>query len=209
MRQVKRTTCPPQRMRHDSVDSMVDSMFHPDEEYDNDHVVRGHSPLRPSMPPAACTTKEMEPSTNETQTISNDVVAGWTMLRTTRLAIEQWILPLGPVSSWAKKFRECYDMACQTDGNTQEEVDRFLASVQEHVSIGRRILGEFSKSPIIHPQVSTDAWADWLIAGDMLSTLHQGIAILEAHLDIIAPHCPIPSDSTSGIRQWAGFASLL
>jgi hypothetical protein len=88
-------------------------------------------------------------------------------------------------------------------------VDRFLASVQEHVNIGRQILEELSKLPIIHPQASTDAWADWLIAEDLLGTLHQGIAILEAHLDIIAPHCPILSDSTSGIRQWAGFASLL
>jgi hypothetical protein len=81
--------------------------------------------------------------------------------------------------------------------------------MQEHISIGRQILEELSKSPIIHPQVSTDAWGDWLIAGYMLSTLHQGIAILKAHLDIIASHCPIPSDFTSGIRQWAGFVSLL
>ena len=184
-------------------------MFGADEEYDDDHVVRDHSPLPPTLPSVACTTKQISAATADTQFVSNDVVAGWTTLRITRLAIEQWIQSLGPVSGWAKRFRECYDTACQTDGNTQEEVDRFLASVQEHVNIGKQILGELSKSPIIRPQQSTDAWADWLIAGDLLGTLHQGIAILEAHLDIIAPHCPIPSDSTSSVRQWAGFASLL
>jgi hypothetical protein len=32
---------------------------------------------------------------------------------------------------------------------------------------------------------------------------------LEAHLDILAPQRPAPSDSASTIRQWVGFESLL
>jgi hypothetical protein len=188
---------------------MVKGMFDADNEYDNAHVIRDDSPLPPTLPSVACATKQTAATAADTQFVSDNVVTGWTTLCTTRLAIEQWTQPLGPVSSWAKKFRECYDNACQTDGNTQEGVDQFLASVQEHINIGRQILGELSKSPIIRPQASADAWADWLIAGDLLGTLHQGIAILEAHLDIIAPHCPIPSDSTSGVRQWTGFLSLL
>ena len=167
------------------------------------------SPLPHTLPSAACPTTQIAASTTNTQIILNDIITCWAVLRTMCLAVDQWIQPLGPVDSWAKKFQECYDTACQTDGNTQDEVDQFLASMQEHINIGRRILEELSKSPIIHPQASTDAWADWLIAGNLLGTLHRGIAILKAHLDIIATHCPIPSDSTSGIRQWAGFASLL
>ena len=144
---------------------MVDGMFDPDKEYDDAHVVRDNLPLPSTLPSAACATKQITAATTGTQFVSSDVVANWTVLCTTRLAVEQWILPLGPVSGWAKKFRECYDIACQMDGNTQEEVDWFLTSVQEHVNIGRQILGELSKSPIIRPQESTDAWADWLIAG--------------------------------------------
>jgi len=184
---------------------MVEDMFRADEEHDNARIVRDHSPPLPTLPSAACATK----AATTTQTISNDIVAGWATLRTTRLAIARWIQPLGPIRGWAKKFRECYDIACQTDGDTQEEVDRFIASVQEHVNIGRQILEELCESPIIRPQASAEAWGDWLLVGDMLGMLHQGIAILEAHLDILAPLSPIPSDSTSGVRQWAGFSSLL
>jgi hypothetical protein len=137
-------------------------------------------------------------------------MAGWAALRTARLAVQKWVQPLGPISSWAKKFREEYDtVACQAEGDTQAAVDRFLASVQEHVDTGRQILGELNASPVIRPQASTDAWADWLFAGDMLGMLHQGIAVLETHLDILAPQHPAPSDSTSTIRQWVGFESLL
>jgi len=59
-------------------------------------------------------------------------------------------------------------MACQADGDMQVLVDQFLASVQEHVDMERQILGELSAFPVIHPQLSTDAWADWLLAGDLL-----------------------------------------
>jgi hypothetical protein len=77
------------------------------------------------------------------------------------------------------------------------------------MNIGRQILDKLCESAIIRPPPSMDAWADWLIAGDMLGTLYQGIAVLEAHLDIIAPRCPISSSSTSSIHQWVGLDSLL
>jgi len=48
-------------------------------------------------------------------------------------------------------------------------VDQFHAEVQEHVDMGTQILGELSASPVIRPQSSTDAWADWLLAGDLLA----------------------------------------
>ena len=201
-RQVIRTPCSPRRSRRDSVDSIADGLFSPDGDYDETQVVHDHETS------AICATKQNVPAT-DTEIISNDIIAGWAAMRTARLAIENWVKPLGPVSGWAQKFRECYDTACQSDGNTQEEVDRFLASVQEHINNGRWILSELYKSPAIRPQASTDAWADWLIAGDMLGTLHQGIAILETHLDILAPRCPVPSDATSSSRQWVGFANLL
>jgi len=90
----------------------------------------------------------------------------------------------------------------------RKKVDRFIASVQEHVNIGRQILEELCESPIIRPQALAEAWADWLIVGDMLGMLHQGITILEAPRHSGSAF-PILSDSTSGVRQWAGFSSLL
>jgi hypothetical protein len=186
---------------------MVDNMFDAGDEYDDSHVMHDRTPSPP--PPAQpCGIKQVHP-TPGTGIVSNDIIEGWAALRATRCAIEKWVAPLGPVSGWAKQFRQEYDIACQTDGNTQEAVDRFVASVQEHINVGRQILSELYKSPVIRPPESTDAWADWLIAGDMLRTLHQGVAILETHLDILAPQCPIPSDSTSGVRQWVGVLSLL
>ena len=113
------------------------------------------------------------------------------------------------VSGWAQKFREGYDLACMAEGNTQEEEVRFLGKVQEHVDIEQGILYRLCESSIIHPQPSTDAWGDWLIVGDMLGTLYQGITILEAHLDILAPHCPISTDLTSKVRQWVEMDALL
>jgi hypothetical protein len=185
-------------------------MFDPDQDYDDSQVVRDHSASPPpsALPSAICDAKQIPPIP-DTGSVSNDIIEGWGALRTARLAIKKWTQPLGPVGGWAKRFRQEYDIACQADGDTQEAVDRFAASVQEHMDIGRQILGELYKSPIIRPPASTDAWADWLIAGDMLGTLHQGIAVLGAYLDILAPQCPIPSNSTSGVRQWEGISSLL
>jgi hypothetical protein len=141
--------------------------------------------------------------------LKHQQVAGWGALCTTQLAIEKWIQPLGPISGWAQKFDESYDLACQAGGDMQENIDQFLGTVQGHVDIGWGILGKLGESPIICPQPSMDAWLDWLIAGDMLGTLHQGIVILEVYLDILAPCCPIPSDSTSKMRRWVGLESLI
>ena len=102
---------------------MVEDMFCADEEHDNARVVRDHSPPLPTLPSAAYATKQIAATTTNTKTISNDIVTGWATLRTTRLAIARWIQPLSPIRGWAKKFHECYDIACQTDGDTQEEVD--------------------------------------------------------------------------------------
>jgi hypothetical protein len=215
---IKKSNRPPQRLRSDSLPA-ADDLFLPGYEYDDATVVNDREPSPPDLPPVSyvnertaidkSNTQEPTAASTDVDSPTSEMVAGWTALRTARLAIEKWIQPLGPVSGWAQKFREGYDNACQAGGNTQEDVDRFLGAVQEHVHIGRGILGKLGESPIIRPQPSMDAWADWLIAGDMLGTLHQGIAILEAHLDILAPRCPIPSDSTSKTRQWVGLDDLI
>jgi hypothetical protein len=218
LRRTKKSNRPPQRLRSDSLPA-ADGLFLPGYEYDDTTVVNDREPSPPDIPPASyingktaigkSNTEEPTSASADVETPTSEMIAGWTALRTARLAIEKWIQTLGPVSGWAQKFREGYDLACQAGGNTQEDVDQFLATVQEHVDIGRGILGKLGESPIIRPQSSMDAWADWLIAGDMLGTLHQGIAILEAHLDILAPRCPIPSDSTSKTRQWVGLDGLI
>jgi hypothetical protein len=162
--------------------------------------------LHPIYHPSVTSTRK-QPLANQIH--KNPPLPPLTALRTAHLAIEKWIQPLGPVSGWAQKFHEGYNIACQAGGNMQEDIDKFLGTVQEHVNIGRGILGKLGESPIICPQPSMDAWADWLIAGDMLGTFYQGIAILEAHLDILALRCPIPSDSTSKTRQWVGLDGLI
>jgi hypothetical protein len=186
-------------------------MFNADDDYDTSHVVRdwhASPPPPPALPHDACSTKQIFPGP-DAEISSNEIIEGWAALRAARIATGNWVEPLGPVSGWAKRFRQEYDIACQADGDTKEAVDRFVASVQEHIDIGRGILAELHRSPVIRPPATSDAWADWLIAGDMLGTLYQGIAILETHLDILAPHCPAMSDSTSNVRKWVGFSSLL
>ena len=214
-RRIKKSKRPPQRLRSDSPSATQD-LFLPGYKYDDATVVNDREPSPPGLPPVNKNTaigksnpEELTATSTNVETQTSEMVAGWAALRTARLAIEKWIQPLGPVSGWAQKFREGYNIACQAGGNTQEDVDKFLGTVQEHVNIGWGILGKPGESPIICPQPSMDAWVDWLIAGDMLGTLHQGIAILEAHLDILAPHCPIPSDSTSKTRQWVGLDGLI
>jgi hypothetical protein len=192
----------PRRPRSDSIDSLLDSMFQPDSNYDNSRCASDREPSPLPTLPSATYVKGAD-------TTTSTEASGWEALRAARLAIEEWVQLYGPISSWARKFREGYGIACQADGNTQTAVDLFLASVHEQVNIGRRILGELNSSPIIRPPVSSDAWADWLLAGDMLGILHQGIAVLQAHLDILAPRCPVLSDSMSSIRQCAGFESSL
>lgn len=217
-RRIKKSNRPPQRLRSDSL-PVPDDLFIPGCDYDDATVINDCEPSPPDLPPASyingktairkSNAGEPTAASADVETPTSEMVAGWAALRTARLAIEKWIQPLGPVSGWAHKFCQGYDIACQAGGNTQEDVDRFLGTVQEHVDIGRGILGKLGESPIIRPRPSMDAWADWLIAGDMLGTLHQGIAILEAHLDILAPRCPIPSDSTSKTRQWVGLDGLI
>jgi hypothetical protein len=190
-----------------------EDLFEPGNDYDHETLVDDREP----SPVVANGTTAIEKSASETTTTlptdfripSNNIVAGWAALRDTCLAIEKWIQPLGPVSGWAQKFREGYDQACLTEGNTQEGVDQFFGEVQKHIDIGQGILYRLRGFPIIRPQASTDAWGDWLIAGDMLGTLYQGISVLEAHLDILAPRCPISSDSTSKVRQWVGLDAFL
>ena len=186
----------PQRSRRDSVDSLIDDMFRPGSDYDNS---RGGSDREPSQPLTLSSTTTCINGTNttpDTVIVSTDIIVGWESLRTARVAIEKWIQPLGPIDGWAEQIRKGYNVACQGDGNTREAVDKFLASMQEHVNIGRRVLGELNAA-----QVSfNSAWADWLLAADMLGMLHRGIAILETHVDIWASF-PVPSSPMSGIRQ--------
>ena len=47
---------------------------------------------------------------------------------------------------------------------------------------------------------------DRLMVGDMQEMLHHGLAILEAHLSLVAPSGPLPSNSLSKIHTYEGFA---
>src|ERR1700683_4784206 len=94
--------------------------------------------------------------------------SGIDKIRQVRSAMENWTSTLGPVEDWPRVFREQYDEACldTTTKTKQDAIDTFLGQVEE--------LAE----------------ADWLLAGDLMRTLHRGVAVLEARLEIHAPSGP-------------------
>ena len=121
-------------------------------------------------------------------------------LRVIRVAMVEW-MALGPVKDWTATFCTTYDEAATRDhGDTQEAIDTFLRGVVEHVRQGKEILAELGRTSLFRMEKG-----DRLIAGDMQETLHRGVAILEAHLSLAAPSCPLPSNSLSQIRAYEGF----
>ena len=112
----------------------------------------------------------------------------------------EW-MALGPVKDWTAAFSTAYDEAATRDHrDTQEAIDTFLRGVVEHVRQGKEILAELGRTSLFRMEKG-----DRLIAGDMQETLHHGVAILEAHLSLAAPSCPLPSNSLSQIRAYEGF----
>lgn len=89
--------------------------------------------------------------------------------------------------------------------NTQDVIDEYLAGVQEHVRNGKKILELLDMAPILCIPKSESEMGNRLFVGDVLATVHRGVAILEALLDIHAPQGAIPSALHSAIRQWKGF----
>ena len=101
----------------------------------------------------------------------------------------EW-MALGPVKDWTATFRTAYDEAATRDhGDTQEAINTFLRGVVEHVRQGKEILAELGRTSLFRMEKG-----DRLIAGDMQETLHCGVVILEAHLSLAAPSCPLPSN---------------
>lgn len=94
------------------------------------------------------------------------------------------------------------DDAIVSRGNTQAAVDAFLQRVISHVEVGKAILSGLIKSPVVQPPPSHEAWGDFLLVGDMLTTLYQGIAVLEVRLEIHAPEGIFPSELHSNVRRW-------
>lgn len=120
-----------------------------------------------------------------TQVVSASPVdtSGIDMIRRIRSAMENWTSALGPVEDWPRVFREQYDEACvnTTAPTTQAAIDGFLGQVGEHVRIGKDIIAQLESCQCQRAE------ADWLLAGDLMRTLHCGVALLEARLEIHAP----------------------
>lgn len=113
---------------------------------------------------------------------------------------------------WGKKFREGYDLACadETTGrSTQDAIDGFLEKVEDHIEVGRELLVRLMDSSIIRPPETHKAWADFLLANDLLAVLHRGVAVLEARLDICAPSGARQSKYTSTTRMHEGFEGMM
>ncbi|KAF7981823.1 hypothetical protein HWV62_31947 [Athelia sp. TMB] len=130
---------------------------------------------------------------------------GLQVLREVKVLTEDWVSSIGPLDDWAMLFQKGFDAACEkhSEKTTQEEVDDYLRTVEEHARHGRLILQKLRRSPVIQPPPSHAAWGDYLAAGDMLDTLYRGILFLEVRLDILAPRGTVSADSDSSIRRWS------
>lgn len=157
-----------------------------------------HPPLRLAVLPDL-------PSSNQA---SPTDISSIDRLRQVRLAMENWTSNLGPVEDWPRVFREKYDEACcdTSASTTQVAIDVFLGQVGEHVKIGKSILAGIA---LVQLPLSKSMEGDRLLAGDMMATLHRGIAILEARLEIHAPAGAHVSILHSSIRRHHEFEDLV
>jgi hypothetical protein len=102
--------------------------------------------------------------------------SGINLFREVRSALEQWISALGPIDNWPRVFREkydevCLDMAAQT---TKDTINIFLRQVGDHVWIVKDITTGLDRCAALTLPKAQGAEADWLLAGDMMQTVHCG-----------------------------------
>jgi hypothetical protein len=104
--------------------------------------------------------------------------------------VSQWTAEWGPVSRWSRKFQQRYDEAAGTSDAMAAE---FLGNVETHVSLGRYILSQLRKVSLgrLPQEGGYIAYVDiWNQSYELMACLHEGIAILEARLDILCPYVP-------------------
>lgn len=134
------------------------------------------------------------------------------IIRDARVATESWISALGPIEHWPRIFREKYDEACcdTVAVSTQVAIDTFLGKVVQHIDNGKQILKGFEQCNLVrNPLTKSQVDGDFLLAGDILTTLHRGIALLEARLELLAPSGAHLHDLHSTIRQHESFVDLV
>jgi hypothetical protein len=151
---------------------------------------------------------QIPPPVTRSHTLAVDatILAGIQTLREVRVETNEWVSSLGPLESRPRVFQEHYRAACQGNAgcSMQEAVDTFLGSVERHVDTGRLILKRLRESPVISLPPSHETWGNFLGAGDIMETLYQRITLLEARLDIFAPHGPSLLKGESTIMKWRG-----
>ena len=128
------------------------------------------------------------------------------LVRDVRVDMEGWLKALGPLEDWSHIFRERYEEACLNTSfkNTQMSINSFLGQVKNHVDYGKSLLDCLGPTNNTQGQWSQVGAADWLLTNDIMSTLHCGVVILEARLDIHAPSGPLPSELQSDICRHKG-----
>lgn len=129
------------------------------------------------------------------------------LIRRVRSALDNWTSTLGPIEDWPRAFRDGYDKACMdTDApTTQVAIDIFLGQVQEHVRIGKDIIGGLERCAALRFTPFESIKADQLLAGDLMRMLHRGVALLEARLELYAPTGANPSPLHSSLRRHEEF----
>lgn len=94
---------------------------------------------------------------------------------------------MGPVDDWGHAISEkyndvCHDIASQS---AWDSINTFLEGVVDHIGLGKKRLKMVEGCwAVKDPFTNGIDEGDKLLAGDAIHTLHQGIAILEARLDI-------------------------
>jgi hypothetical protein len=172
-------------------------------QHNSDYSDAFHDPAPPTNLPISA---NIAPATTHKQPSPTGISESYVdILCKVHLATENWTTNLGPVEDWPRVFREKYDEACcdTTTSTTQVAIDIFLGQVGAHVQMGKRILTSLEECLLARQE------GDLLLARDTMTTLHRGIAILEARLEILAPSGPNFSSLQSDIRCHREFEDLV
>ena len=165
-------------------------------------VAPNTSPYSPAPPNANHVTSQM-PSHVQISTTNAPEADDITIIHNARLAIFNWTSSLGPIEEWPKVFGEKYDIACcnMAASSMQAIINEFLKGVIGHVGVGKNILKAIEGCKVVMNPISSRNRGDHLLASDLMTTLHCGITILKAHLNIHAPVSPLASHLHSEIRH--------
>lgn len=137
--------------------------------------------IYPSTPVPSTTSR----SDNVTHTLVGHArsVAVLALLATVRYQVQQWCYGWGPPRRWSVPLATGLHAAILNNSLWAWEEE-----LQVHVSAGRKLVD--AMHGVMDGELPTEEWLYrdlWRQAVELLSTLHEGIACLEAHIALVIP----------------------